>query len=101
MEYNEAFSELAEKLSRKADEIILQHGEEILELFGKLERLTRINLRYVSENDLPMPLSYVIQMREEYEKERRFWKLSKLNPENEKQGLKKHNSMKQENGTTL
>lgn len=97
MQYNEAFSELAEKLSRKADEIILQHGEEILELFGKLERLTRINLRYVSENDLPMPLSYVIQMREEYEKEQRFWKLSKLNPENEKQGLKKHNSMKQEN----
>lgn len=73
---------------RKADDIILQHGEEILELFEKLERLTRINLRYVSENDLPMPLSYVIQMREEYEKERNIWKLSKLNSENKKQGVK-------------
>ena len=38
MEVNEAFSELAEKLLRKADDIIL---------------------RYVSENDLPMPLCYV------------------------------------------
>ena len=88
VEYNEAFSELAEKLLRKADEIILQHGEEILELFGKLERLTRINLRYVSEKDLPVPLSYVIQMREEYEKEQNFGKISKLNPEHKKQGFK-------------
>ena len=88
VEYNEASRELAEKLLRKADDIILQHGEEILELFGKLERLTRINLRYVSENDLPMPLSYVIQMREEYEKERNFWKISKLNPDEKKQGFK-------------
>ena len=81
MEYNEGSTVLAEKLLRKADEIILQHGEEILELFGKLERLTRINLRYVSENDLPMPLTKVIQMREEFEKERNFWKISKLNPD--------------------
>ena len=73
-EYNEAFSELAEKLSRKSDEIMLQHGEEILELYGKLEKLTRIDLRYISENDLPIPISYVIEMREEHENQRKFWK---------------------------
>ena len=89
MEYNEGSNVLAEKLLRKADEIILQHGEEILELFGKLERLTRINLRYVSEIDLPMPLTKVIQMREEFEKERNFWKISKLNPDENKQEFKK------------
>ena len=72
--YNDAFTELAEKLSRKSDEIILQHGEEILELYGKLEKLTRIDLRYISENDLPIPISYVIEMREEYENQRKFWK---------------------------
>ena len=88
MEYNEASRELSEKLLRKADEIILQPGEEILELFGKLEWLTRINLRYDSENDLPMHLSNVIQMREEYEKERHFWKISELNPEGKKRAFK-------------
>ena len=73
-EYNEAFTELAKKLSRKSDEILLQHGEEILELYGKLEKLTRIDLRYISENDLPIPISYVIEMREEHENQRKFWK---------------------------
>ena len=88
MEYNEVSRELAEKLLRKADEIILQHDDEILELFGKLEWFTRINLRYVSENDLPMHLSNVIQMREEYGKERHFWKISELNPEGKKRAFK-------------
>ena len=72
--YTEAFADLAKKLSRKSDEIMLQHGEEILELYGKLEKLTRIDLRYISENDLPIPISYVIEMREEYENQRKFWK---------------------------
>ena len=72
--YNEVFTDLAKKLSRKSDEIMLQHGEEILELYGKLEKLTRIDLRYISENDLPIPISYVIEMREEYENQRKFWK---------------------------
>ena len=53
---------------------MLQHGEEILQLYGKLEKLTRIDLRYISENDLPIPISYVIEMREEYENQRTFWK---------------------------
>ena len=53
---------------------MLQHGEEILELYGKLEKLTRVDLRYISENDLPIPISYVIEMREEYENQRTFWK---------------------------
>ena len=72
--YNEAFTELAGKLSRKSDEIMLQHGEEVLELYGKLEKLTGIDLRYISENDLPIPISYVIEMREENENQRKFWK---------------------------
>ena len=65
---------MKEKLKLDTKSLILRHGEETLELFAKLEGVTKINFRYVSQGDLPIPLEKIINMRKEHEEENKLWK---------------------------
>ena len=66
-EFNDAFVDVHAKLSRKTGALILKHGKETMNLIEKLKTISKINLCHDSENDIPTPLTTIIEVKESSE----------------------------------
>lgn len=65
------FRKLKERISRDGDEMIYEHGEEVLFLFDCLKKLSGVDLKYANESDLVLPLRTILDMKEKRQKKQR------------------------------
>lgn len=70
-DFIEEFQKLKERISRDGDEMIYEHGEEVLFLFDCLKKLSGVDLKYANESDLVLPLQTILDMKEKRQKKHR------------------------------
>jgi len=68
IQFIDEFNEVKNRMNRFGEDMVYEHGQQVLELFKKLALATRLNLKHLNEEDLPMPLTEVLHMREENDK---------------------------------
>ena len=66
-EFNEAFVDVHVKFSRNTGALSLKHGKETMNLIQKLKTISKTNLCQGSENDIPIPLATIIEVKESSE----------------------------------